>query len=312
MQTIKKSLPYLLSLLAILIFLGYVFKNAERFRAIFDLSISQLLLMICLATATLVTNGLINLILYKAVGIPMTLNEAIGLAAINTLANQLPFTGGVIAKGVYLKRRHGMTYGRYLSATVAVFVFFVIANGLVGLLAMGYITLTQNIETPIPIVVGFLGMSSGILLFLFPFARLPLVQRWHNRFTQLNEGLQLLKKQKVALIKLLIIQMLSILVFAYRFKLGFEILSQTIPFVYCIIFSSATILTQIVNITPGGVGIREGIVAGLALLLGFDASISVLATALDRLVGTSLITAIGVIYTYLLSKKISHTASIES
>lgn len=151
-------------------------------------------------------------------------------------------------------------------------------------------------------------MSSGILLFLLPLERLLGRTRWHNRFTQLNEGWQLLRKRKLTLIKLLVIQTISVWIFAYRFQLGFGALSQHVPFAYLVILSSATILTQIVSITPGGLGIREGIVAGLALLLGFDASTSVAATTLDRLVGTTLTISIGIVYTYFLSRSISRHA----
>lgn len=305
MRLLKRYLPSLLSLLAVLIFLSYLANNADQFRVLLDLSLSRLLLMAAFAVATLVMNGLINLILYQAVGIPVSVNESIGLAAVNTLANQLPFMGGIIAKGVYLKRRHGASYGRYFSATIAIFVFFVAANGFVGLLALGYIAATENREIPISIVIGFIGMCSAIALFLLPFERLDLKPKWRSRFVQMNEGWELLRKQKVVLAKLLLVQVVSILIFAYRFQLGFEALSQSIPFAYLVVFSSATILTQIVSITPGGLGIREGIVAGLALLLGFDASISVVATALDRLVGTTLIIMVGIMYTYLLSQKVT-------
>jgi uncharacterized protein (TIRG00374 family) len=312
MRSIKKSLPSLISILAVLVFFGYIAKNIEQFEAIFDLSLSRLLLMIIFAIATLVTNGLVNLILYRAVGIPTTINESIGLAAVSTLANQLPFTGGVIAKAVYLKRRYGTSYGRYLSATVTLFILFVTANGLVGLLATAYIALYQSTKVPVPIILSFLAMSLGILLLQIPFERLNFNARWHTRFVQLNAGWKLLKTQKMDLVKLLALQILLIWIFAYRFQLSFAALSQTIPFVYLVIFSSATILTQIVSITPGGLGIREGIVAGLALLLGFDASISVVATALDRLVATTLIIATGIIYTYLLSKKITENVHSEA
>lgn len=123
-QTVKKSLPPILSLLALLLLVSYIYHNSDRFVPLWNMSGSRLALMIVFALVTLIMNGLVNYVLYQAVDIPVTANESVGLAAVNTLANQLPFMGGIIAKGVYLKRRHGASYGRYVSATVAMFVFF--------------------------------------------------------------------------------------------------------------------------------------------------------------------------------------------
>jgi uncharacterized protein (TIRG00374 family) len=71
------------------------------------------------------------------------------------------------------------------------------------------------------------------------------------------------------------------------------------------LFSAATVLTQLVSIAPGGLGIREAVVAGVAASLGFDAGISVVAVALDRGVAMVVVIALGTIYTYILSSKTS-------
>ena len=122
----KKLLTGLFLLVAVSLASVYVFRNWDLIVSIQDISLKIVLSMVFLVILTTFENGLINYILYRSLGVHLSLLRGYGLAIINTLANQLPFTGGVIAKGVYLKRRHGMTYGRFLSATVAVFVFFVV------------------------------------------------------------------------------------------------------------------------------------------------------------------------------------------
>jgi uncharacterized protein (TIRG00374 family) len=62
-----------------------------------------------------------------------------------------------------------------------------------------------------------------------------------------------------------------------------------------------------VNIAPGGLGVREGIVAGIASLLGFEAGVSAVAVGIDRLVATSVVIVLGTIYTYILSKNATGT-----
>jgi uncharacterized protein (TIRG00374 family) len=90
--------------------------------------------------------------------------------------------------------------------------------------------------------------------------------------------------------------------FAARFWIAFHALSQEVTWAQCLLFSAATVLTRLANIVPGGLGVREGIVAGVAVILGFQVDASIAAVGLDRLIATVVIVALGVPYTYILSK----------
>jgi putative flippase GtrA len=57
--------------------------------------------------------------------------------------------------------------------------------------------------------------------------------------------------------------------------------------------------------------VREGIVAGVASLLGFEPDVSAVAVGLDRLVATSVILVLGTVFTYILSKKAANAPVIE-
>jgi hypothetical protein len=71
------------------------------------------------------------------------------------------------------------------------------------------------------------------------------------------------------------------------------------------------VLTQLIAITPGGLGVREGIVAIVASVYGIEMGVSVLAVGIDRLVATSVILVLGTVFTYILSKKAANTPVIE-
>jgi uncharacterized protein (TIRG00374 family) len=124
-----------------------------------------------------------------------------------------------------------------------------------------------------------------------------------RRLKQLAEGWGVLS-QSVSLVGVMAaLQLMGTLLFALRLWIAFHVLSQDVSYAQCLLFSSATVLTRLVSIVPGGIGVREGIVAGVASLLGFDAGVSTVAVALDRLVATGVIVALGTVYTYVLSKK---------
>jgi uncharacterized protein (TIRG00374 family) len=95
------------------------------------------------------------------------------------------------------------------------------------------------------------------------------------------------------------------LLFAGRLWIAFHALSQGVTLDQCILFSSAAILTRLVSIAPGGLGVREAIVTSVASALGFDAGVSLVAVIIDRLVETVVVITLGIVYTYTLGKKIA-------
>ena len=82
-------------------------------------------------------------------------------------------------------------------------------------------------------------------------------------------------------------------------------LSQNVTFGDVMLFSAASILTQLVSIAPGGLGVREAIVGAVASALGFDMGMSLVAVGLDRLISTLAILLIGGLSAIILGKQIS-------
>ena len=70
-------------------------------------------------------------------------------------------------------------------------------------------------------------------------------------------------------------------------------LSQDVSLSASLLFATASILTQIVGIAPGGIGIRELFIGVVASTLGFDIGVIVVAVGLERLVSTFSILIIG-------------------
>lgn len=304
---LKTYLPHLLSLAALILFISYLYHNADRYSRLLTFSVGSLFLLLGLVLAVLLGNGAVNYFLYRGLGARLTLNESVGLAAVNTLANLLPFAGGMIAKGVYLKRRYRLAYTHYLSATLALYVCFVAVNGGIGVAILAYLSLVRNTAVPALLILGFAGMAASVSLLGLPLgSALSVVPgKWGRRFAQLIEGWQVLSQNRLLIGQLVGVQILMMLMLAGRFWIAFHALSQDVTLVQCILFASATILTRLVTITPGGLGAREGIVAGVAAVLGFDAGVSVVAVGIDRLVTTGVIIALGTMYTYVLSGSIA-------
>ncbi|HEY5901748.1 MAG TPA: lysylphosphatidylglycerol synthase domain-containing protein, partial [Anaerolineales bacterium] len=177
--------------------------------------------------------------------------------------------------------------------------------GFIGLLILLYWALVMKVPAPLSLWIGFLAMAAAILVFLLPVERLRLPERIHARVPQALEGWVHIRKHPLMVLKVLGIQIIMILLAAARYWLAFHMLSQDVTFGQVLLMSNASILTQVVSIAPGGLGVREAIVGGVAAMLGFDMAASVLAVGLDRLMSTAVIFLAGGASMLLLGSQLS-------
>jgi uncharacterized protein (TIRG00374 family) len=154
-------------------------------------------------------------------------------------------------------------------------------------------------------------MSCSLFIFGIPLNRIRIPNAFYKWIHQAIEGWTLISRNPVLLLKLLILQTITMLLLAFRYWLAFHMLSQDVTISQVILFASASVLTQLVSFAPGGLGVREAIVSGIAATLGFDVGISVVAIGLDRLVATIVVVIIGWISTVILGRQLSKE-SVES
>ena len=299
---VKRYIPYLVLLGALLLFGGYLYRNVERYRQLLNISGEILAGMAMVTFLSLAINGGVNYFFCRGLGVSISFHEAFGLASVNTLANQLPFAGGMITKSLYLKRNYHLAYTQFFSATLALYVIFVATNGALGIIVLIHWRLMTDIPVPASFWFGFGIMTASLTVLRVPthFDFLP--ERWTRRFAQLVNGWRELTEEWKTIVVLVSFQVVTAFLVAARYWLAFRILSQDVTLSQCLLFSAATVLTRLISIAPGGLGVREGIVAALAVLLGFDAGVSLVAVGLDRLVATTIVIMVGTGYSYILGR----------
>jgi uncharacterized protein (TIRG00374 family) len=134
--------------------------------------------------------------------------------------------------------------------------------------------------------------------------RLP--EKLRQRMDQAIDGWTAISRNPGLLFRLILLQAVLVTLLSLRYWIAFRMLSQNVSLGQALLFASASILTQLVSIAPGGLGVREGIVASVASVLGFDAGISIIAVGLDRLVITVTIVLTGWASTVILGRQITY------
>lgn len=291
--------------IGILFFLVYfIAANKDKYRELIHISSTNVLILILLAVPFQLLNAIQNTYLYRSLGVKdFSFRDGYLITSAASLANQLPLPGGIVAKGYYLKNNYNLSYTLFTSSTIAAFVVFVAVNGITGLTVLLFWQFFSGSLIPVSLYILFSCMVLPLILFWLPLEKIKLPRMFHRFSDQVFQGWSVIGRNLPLLIRLSVLQVLLIIILALRYLAAFQMLSQNINFGQSILFASSSILTQLVTIAPGGLGVREAIVASVGAVLGFDIAVSVICTGIDRLFSTLVIVINGWICMLLLRKK---------
>ena len=282
-RSVRRLLAIALALAVAVALVAYISRNHRRIAELFSMGVPQLLAFAGLMVGSVAARGLVNKLFYREMEARIGLMEGAYLAVMNTYGNLVPFSGGLFAKGLYLKSRHSIGLSQYLPATIALSIVFISVNGLMGLGALVWLSLRDSAAVPTMLYAAFATMTSGILLVWLPVGEwLP--KRLRRMSKAIAQGWSILRLKPSLLVSMIILQMIHALLIAVRLRVVFSTYSQQLSLVECVLVSAATLLTRLFSIVPGGIGIREAIVGGLSTLLGMDFGLGLLAASTDRLV----------------------------
>lgn len=297
-----------------LLFVSYIYNNFSRLHYLFNFSTLFFILILVLSIILILGRGATNCIIYRIFSVKLSLMEGSGVAVINTIGNLLPFSGGLIAKGMYLKTRHNLLFSHYFPATVTLFITFLGVNGLIGLLSMSYLTNGFRENLSLSLFVAFVIMLLSTLIIWVPFPINIFPQKWQQLLQKVRQGWQGLGENKIVFFLICILQVILVTTIAARLYLIFQMLSQDAGYFHCLLFSAISILTRFVTIAPGGIGAREAIVGGAGYVLGFDFGMSALAVMIDRIFDIMVCFPMAFLFTLfgikLLSTKVSNKDSV--
>ena len=144
-------------------------------------------------------------------------------------------------------------------------------------------------------------LGAGGLLFLPERAARGIAGRWLRWEAGTIEAVHSSSLAVVA------VQVAVLLATAGSLQLGFSMGNADVGFGACVVFSASTVVTRLVSITPGALGVREFLVGGLALLTGFELRDAVIASTVTRLAEMLVIFSLGGVFSYTLTGQVAAT-----
>jgi uncharacterized membrane protein YbhN (UPF0104 family) len=275
----------------------------ELLQSVSNLSLCNALLLILLRLTIFASNGLFLREFAKKFGVYLTFQEWFGLATITTMGNYItPFSGGLLARATYLKKRHNMPYAQFTSLLASNYLIMFWVTGVLGLLFLGFVEQPWLMHWPIALLFGII--VAGIsLVFIFPELHITWDNRIGHLLTTVLEGWYLVRKDYTLLPRILFLTLLTIGLNGISFWLTYWALGLNISLPLALLLSMIAAFSIFANFTPGGLGIQEAMVAVSAAILGAGPGEGLLVVLLLRAITVLCAFVFGPLYGYLLMRR---------
>lgn len=299
MKKLWKYSKIFITILIIAFSIYYFFNNKEDLLKVLNIPTPYLLILAFLYSIIYFLNGLFLKVILKSFKKVIPTLESFYLSVISSLGNYfLPLRGGMVIRSVYLKKKFNFSYTHFISTLSGDYIIVFLVNAFLALLALLFIQIKQNVYS-IPLYLFFGGLFVGMLILMFvkfPIEKIKgsknkVVDKISNVIKSILEGWNIIINDRKLLFSLVFLTIASFITSALIFYFQFRALGIDIEFVNVILYNCLSGVSLLVSLTPGSLGIREGIFSITSGILGINNEEIMQLALLDR--GVSVISLIG-------------------
>ncbi len=300
----RKIISFITYLTFIILTVFFFVSNKEGFRKISGIPLYYIVIMFILAFLTLYINGIKINLLTKFYNIKLNLKEYFGLSVITTMGNYIiPARGGAYLRAVYLKKKHNLSYLKFISTFGAILVISFFTISLIGLISIMIFTKNFNpFDSLLKSLFSIIFIINAILLFISIKLK-ELKNKFLNYIVRTINEWERIRNKKRLVVNLIMLDIILVMLMAGRMLITFHILNSGISFFQGIIMGSLILILTLINITPGNIGIKEAVIIFSTKITNTQENTLILVALLDRITTIIPVFILGVIFTYILIKK---------
>lgn len=227
----------------------------------------------------------------RALGHRVGAFESFMLTMVNAYANLLVPRAGLGLPAMYMKIKHRVPVADFSSVQlVPMSVLQVTTIGLVGLVVVALLTMSQRHPWNLPLLALFAALS--IASFVAMMLPVGVPERFQNRVAvflrRMSTAWQRLGRSRGTVGASMLLHAVVLVLRALRLYLAFWAVGQQVNFLGVFVGSLLADIAFFVSITPSALGFREGGILIAAPLIGVTPDLCLAAALLDRIV-TSLV-----------------------
>jgi len=275
MKRLWKYLKIIITASILGYFVYYFFNNKSDLLAVLQISPKYLGGIFLLYSLTFFINGIFIKVILKSFNKTLSTGESFHISIVSSLGNYfLPMRGGAAIRSVYLKKKYDFCYAHFVSTLYGNYIIVFLVSSLTGLLSLILIDIKHSISS-FPLYLFFGGLFTLMLILsLFKF---PLEKIKESKNKPVNRILQIIKNilngwniivdDKGLLISLIGLTLVNLVISNALFYFQFIALNIEVSFLNVILYNCLSGVSLLVSITPGSLGIREGIFSITANIL---------------------------------------------
>lgn len=289
----KKLLKYLKIVITIAVlgfFVYYFINNKEDLLKVLSVTILPLVGIMISYSIVFYLNGVFIKVILKTFKKKISLIESFYVSVISSLGNYfLPMRGGAVIRSVYLKKNFEFPYEYFVSTLYGYYIIVFLVNAFVGLISLVVISIKYGV-TSIPLYLFFGGLFVAMLVLSFVKFPVKKIKGSKNKvldkvlsvIKNILEGWNMIVENKRLLISLIVITLVALVAGIALFYFEFRALSIDVSIMNVILYNCLSGVSLLVSITPGSLGIREGIFSITSDILGISNEQIMQLALLDR------------------------------
>ena len=262
----------------------YLNSNRNALESLKNIRWQQITWIIVLDTTSFLIGSLQNQSLINRFDLRVGFLDCFLLQYGNNFLNKiLPTIGGGAAfRAIYLKKKYQFPYSQFVSTVAGLYVISFFSVAIIGIACLWIIYIQYN-QFNLIILMAFI---STLLPCLFIIIFSPQMPQGNNKFLKLLksiiEGWNVIKQEPRNIFVYAIFSIVILLLSALQTLISYQALGVKTDIVSMLFLSTLGIILALLNFTPDGIGIKEGIYIFSASLVQIPGNILVLGSLVLR------------------------------
>jgi uncharacterized protein (TIRG00374 family) len=299
----QKLFSAILTLLIIAALVNFLVQNRSAFSSLVELNPLYFLIIAASHILFIFVMAILNKIVLQRLDPKISTLEIIHLQFVNNLLNKIILKGGPAFRAVHLKQQYNLAYSKFLAAFAGVIVINLAAQSFIGLLGMVMVYLQTGLYNLV-VLLSFAALILGSLAIMLIQPRVSAPQnRILREINKVVEGWQIVSRNPRDVFFFVIISILALFIQSLNTYFVFFGINAPIGYSESLILSSLASNLAYLNITPDGLGVREGAYLYTNSILSISEPILILGSLVQRAITFITSALIGGISFLILMKK---------
>ena len=285
-KVIQGMILFVLYLFVLFFLVKYISNNPQMMEKIKNAPPRLVGLGILTTVLGITLTALLDITCTKVYGMKLDVKDAVFFTFIASAINLVvPLQAGSILKAVYYKRRMKLTYSRFISITSGTIVINVIMTFFVLIISLFILMLGWHIDKKyivFALIVFFVGISALLLVICKQDKILGILPFKKYTYPIMSGFFEIFNNRR-AIVLCSANYIFTMLLGGIRFATIFMLLEISSDVANGLLYYGLYNVSSLVHLLPGNVGISEGFVGLMNMLLGADFDTGVTAVFINRI-----------------------------